>query len=302
MKKIEGLLAATLTPFDKNGELNLSVVDEYARHLEKENIQGIFVTGTFGESLLLTVEERKKLAEKWIQTGKDRFDHIIIQVGTSNLKDSQELARHAEEIGATAIGLMATSYFTPKTVDDLVEYVRLVAVCAPNTPLFYYHIPAWTHIRFLMEDFIKAAMPKIPTLAGLKFTSIDLFDLGRCLVLAEEKIQILFGGDEILISGLAMGARAAIGGTYNFAGRLHSRIIDAFNKGDIETARTEQYRSQAMIKLFIKYGGHPGVGKAIMRYLGLDLGPARSPLSQLSESMEAGLREELDHIGFFTWR
>ena len=49
-------------------------------------------------------------------------------------------------------------------------------------------------------------------------------------------------------------------------------------------------------------GGHPGVAKAIMSYLGLDLGPARSPFSQLSESVETGLREELDSIGFFTWR
>ena len=48
-----------------------------------------------------------------------------------------------------------------------------------------------------MEDFLKAAIPKIPTLAGLKFTSIDMFDLGRCLVLGDEKIQILFGGDEV---------------------------------------------------------------------------------------------------------
>jgi len=49
-------------------------------------------------------------------------------------------------------------------------------------------------------------------------------------------------------------------------------------------------------------GGHPAVGKAIMRFLGLDLGPARLPLSELSGSVEAGLREELDGIGFFTWR
>ncbi|KAL9963931.1 hypothetical protein ACROYT_G027487 [Oculina patagonica] len=302
MKKIEGAIAATLTPFNKSGEVNLSAVDEYARHLEKENIKGLFVTGTTGESTLLTVEERKKLAEKWIQAGKDRFDHVIVQVGTSNLQDSQELARHAENIGATAIGLMATTFFTPKSVDDLVEYVRLVAECAPNTPLFYYHIPAWTHVQFLMEDFLKAAMPKIPTLAGIKFTSIDMFDLGRCLVFCDEKFQILFGGDEILLSALAMGARATVGGTYNFAGKLHSRIIDAFNKGDIETARKEQYRSQAMVKLYLKYGGTPVAGKAIMRFLGLDLGPGRSPNAQLSQSQEIELREELDKIGFFTWR
>lgn len=55
-----------------------------------------------------------------------------------------------------------------------------------------------------MEDFLEAAMPKIPTLAGLKFTSVDLFDLGRCLVLGEEKIQILFGGDEVGSEGLRL--------------------------------------------------------------------------------------------------
>jgi len=53
---------------------------------------------------------------------------------------------------------------------------------------------------------------------------------------------------------------------------------------------------------FVLPGGHPAVGKAFMRFLGLDLGPARSPLSELSDSVEAGLREELDGIGFFTWR
>ncbi|RMX50672.1 hypothetical protein pdam_00021430 [Pocillopora damicornis] len=260
--------------------------------------QGKQVAGTTGESTLLTVEERKILAEKWIEVGKDseqrqfllsRFEHIIIHVGTSNLKDSQELARHSENNRATAIALMATSFFTPKSVDDLVEYVRLVADCAPNTPLFYYHIPAWTHIPFLMEDFLKAAIPKIPTLAGVKFTSGDMFDLGRCLILEDQRFSIMFGGDEILISALAMGACASVGGTYNFAGKLHFRIMDAFDKGDMETARSEQV------------GGHAGVGKAIMRFLGLDLGPARSPLS-LSESQEAQLRDELGNIGFFTWR
>ena len=52
-------------------------------------------------------------------------------------------------------------------------------------------------ITVAMEDFLTAAMPKIPTLAGLKFTSYDMFDLGRCLVLNKNRIQILYGGDEV---------------------------------------------------------------------------------------------------------
>lgn len=304
MKKIKGLIAAPLAPFDEKGELNLSLVDDYVSHLENENIKGVFVNGTFGEGILLTTDERKKLAEKWIQASKERLDPVIIHIGCPNLKDSQELAKHAESAGATAIGLMPTTYYIPKTVDDLVEYVLQVANCAPNTPLFYYHIPVWSHVTFLMEDFLKAAILRIPTFAGVKFSSTDMLDLGRCLVLSalDEKIQILFGGDEILISALAMGACASVGGTYSFAGRLHNRIFDAFNRGDIETARKEQYRSQSMVKIYMKYGGHAGVGKAIMRFLGLDLGPSRPPLSQLSAMQEAALREELEEIGFFAWK
>lgn len=77
MKKIEGLIAATLTPFDDNGELNLSVIEKYAQHLQNENTKGLFVSGTTGESTLLTVEERKKLAEKWIEVGKDRWISVV---------------------------------------------------------------------------------------------------------------------------------------------------------------------------------------------------------------------------------
>ncbi|KAL9963668.1 hypothetical protein ACROYT_G027195 [Oculina patagonica] len=144
--KMEGLIAAPLAPFDNKAELNLSTVDKYVEHLQKEQITGIYVNGTTGESLLLTVDERKQLAEKWVQAGKDKLGNIIVQIGTSNLKDTQELARHAEDVGATAIAVLATTFFTPKTLDSLVDYVRQVSLAAPNTPLFYYHIPVMTHI------------------------------------------------------------------------------------------------------------------------------------------------------------
>ena len=69
------------------------------------------------------------------------------------------------------------------------------------------------------------------------------------------------------------------------------------------TLKQAQFGVDYMAVFFSAFpGGHPAVGKAIMRFLGLDLGPARSPLSQLSDSVETGLREELDGIGFFIWR
>lgn len=299
--KIRGLIAATLAPLDSKGELNLSIMDKYVKHLQQEQLEGIYVNGTTGESLLLTVDERKKLAEKWVEAGKDKLGNIIVQIGAANLKDTQELAKHSEDIGATSIAVLPTTFFTPKTLDDLVDYVSQVSNSAPNTPLFYYHIPVMTHLPFRMEDFLNTAKHKIPTLVGMKFTSSDMFDLGCCLCVDDGKFQMLHGREEILLSALAMGATASIGTTYSFTGKLHHRIIKAFNQGDMETAWREQYRSQALVKLFTKYGDRVCFSKTVIRMLGLDLGTVRSPLSKLDVSQELELRKDLERMGFFDW-
>ena len=66
--KIKGLIAATVTPMEKNGDINLTAIDAYAEHLIKLGVAGVFVCGTTGESLFLDTEERKKVAEAWIMS------------------------------------------------------------------------------------------------------------------------------------------------------------------------------------------------------------------------------------------
>jgi N-acetylneuraminate lyase len=102
----------------------------------------------------------------------------------------------------------------------------------------------------------------------------------------------------MLLAGLAVGARGAIGSTYNFAAPVYHRIIKAFDAGDLASAQQEQARANAMIALLIRFGGLPA-GKAMLRMIGLDCGPVRSPLRSLSPEKEAALRLELERVGFF---
>jgi N-acetylneuraminate lyase len=111
---------------------------------------------------------------------------------------------------------------------------------------------------------------------------------------------MLFGRDEILIAGLSIGAVGAVGSTYNFAAPLFVNLIRAFNEGDMLTARAEQARARDFISVLHRRGGL-SAGKSVMKLIGVDCGPVRLPLRQLTESQEAALRTDLEAIGFFEY-
>ncbi|CAB1455011.1 unnamed protein product [Pleuronectes platessa] len=91
-KKLTGLVAATFTPLTPQGEVNLSVIGPYIDYLkEKQGVNNLFVNGTTGESMSLSVAERKILAEEWCLKAKGKVDQLIVHVGCMSLKDSQEL-------------------------------------------------------------------------------------------------------------------------------------------------------------------------------------------------------------------
>ena len=192
---------------------------------------------------------------------------------------------------------MAPCYFKPATLDDLIDFCAEMAAAAPKLPFYYYHIPALTGVTFPMTQFLEAGAERIPTLAGLKFTDEDLMEFRQCLRVQDGRFNVMFGRDEILLAALALGARAAVGSTYNYMAPLYLRIIDAFESGDIESARADQSRAIDVISLLHKYDG--AAGKAIMKIIGVDCGPVRPPLRSLSDEHQAELRSDLERIGFF---
>ncbi|HBT86225.1 MAG TPA: N-acetylneuraminate lyase, partial [Porphyromonadaceae bacterium] len=102
-EKIKGLIVAPFTPFDKQGEVDLGPISDYASMLQKNGLIGVFINGSSGEGYMLTVEERMKLAEKWISVAPKGFK-VIVHVGATCIKDSFKLAQHAQEIGAFGTG------------------------------------------------------------------------------------------------------------------------------------------------------------------------------------------------------
>ncbi len=295
---IVGLVSAPHTAMHADGSLNLGLIEKQAATLASAGVVGAFVCGTTGEGQSLTTGERMQIAQRWRDVaGKDL--KVIVHIGHTSLAEAKGLAAHAQKIGADALGTLPPFFFKPG-VNELVTFCAELAAAAPKLPFYYYHIPSMTGVNVKVCDFLSAAADRIPTLAGAKFTFEDLMDFARCLRMQDGRFDMLFGRDEVLLAGLSLGAKGAVGSTYNYAAALYLDIIKAFAAGDMARAQAQQARSIDFIQVLIKYGG-TRASKAMMKMTGIDCGPVRSPLAPVSDAEYHSMQADLEKVGFFEY-
>lgn len=299
MEKIKGLIDAPFTPFYTNGEVNFEPIPAYAALLARNGLKGVFINGSSGEGYMLTEEERMQLAEAWMNAVPKDFK-VIVHVGSTCVKSSRRLAEHAQKIGAWGIGAMAPPFPKVGRIEELVKYCEEIACGAPELPFYFYHIPAFNGAYLSMLDFLKAVDGRIPNFAGIKYTFESLYEYNRCRRYKDGKFDMLHGQDETILPCLAMGgAQGGIGGTTNYNGRVLTGIIEAWQAGDLEKARELQNFAQDVIDVICHFRGNIVGGKRIMKLIGLDLGPNRTPFQNVTDEEEQQLRKELEEIDFF---
>ena len=297
--KIEGLVPAVFTPFDSAGNLNLKIVPHYAEYLIKNGASGVFVCGTTGECVSMTLEERKLLLNAWIKAVSKKI-LVIAHVGSTCQKDSIVLAEHALSIGADAVGSIAPSYFLPKNIQDLIDFYKPVAKACYPLPFYSYHMPSITGLNLSMKDFLLYGKKQIPNLNGIKFTSNNFMEMMECICLNNGEFDILNGFDEMLLCGLSVGAKAGVGSTYNYSLYVYQQLIAAFLRNDIEAARQWQIKSIEIVNLIIRHGGGVRGGKAIMKFIGLDCGNCRPPFSSYSKEELSEIERDFKDIDLIT--
>lgn len=298
-EKITGLVSAPFTPMYEDGSINVSKIREYADFTANLKIvKGVFICGTTGESASLTTEERMAVAEAWTKYAEGRFK-VIVHVGGTSMKQSEELAAHAQKCGAYAIGAIAPFFFKPERVEDLVNYFKPIAAAADKIPFYYYNMPSISGVSLSVVEFLKQGSREIPTLRGVKFTHNNLMEMNQCIHLNDGQFDILHGFDEILITGVALGVKGAVGSTYNYVPAIYQGIFDAMAANDLDTARKLQYESVKILDVVIRHGGGVRGGKQLMKLAGIDCGDCRLPIKPVTKEEFEQIKRELEETEFF---
>ncbi len=299
MNRLEGLIAATYTPFDADGEVHPAAVAPMVERLLEEGVTGFFTCGTTGEGMLLSTAERRRVTEAFVAAAAGRVP-VVAHVGHESIAEARSLAVHAAEVGVTAVSATCPSYYGIADVATLVDVASAIAAATPELPLYYYHIPVLTGVDLDMVEFLERAGERIPNLVGLKYTKPTLHEFQACRALDGGRFDVLWGCDEMLLGALATGARGAIGSTYNVAAPLYGRLVESFVAGDLDEARRLQECSVQLVRTIARYPFHAAM-KQVLAFLGDEVGRCRLPLPALPESRVEPLRENLTKLGFFEW-
>lgn len=283
---LTGLIAAPHTPFDENGEIAYEVISQQAEFLIGRGVTGVYISGSTGEGISCSVAERLKVMEEWHRVAGNRLK-MIVHIGALALKDVEVLGRRADELGVFAVSVVPANYFKPATVELLVRYCRVAASFAPHCRFYYYH-SSLSGINLPMPEFLEKADEVIPTLAGIKFNSLDLYEFQRCRHVLGGKYDIVFGTDELYAAARALGARGFIGSTYNYQPELYYRIDRAFDRGDWKAVEEGMQKVCRSVELLVRYGG-VACGKALMAARGINVGDPRLPLGALSPEQKQSI-------------
>jgi len=220
---------------------------------------------------------------------------IINLVGGTSYRECIENAVFSQQLGLSAIAVLAPYYFKPCDAGQLARFVAKVGEAVPDMPVFFYHVPALTGVNIPMIDFLRIISKMLPNFAGIKYTHEDFMDFLSCLNFNDRKYDMLWGSDECLLSVLALGCRGAVGSTYNYAAPLYHALIRAFENGNLDEAGRLQQKSIDMIRLLGKYGGI-ATGKAFMKFIGIDCGEFRSPVKNMTESDFLEFRKDVKDL------
>ena len=296
---ISGLIPAVFTPMKADSSVNLESIAPVTEQLISEGVKGVYICGSTGEGPCLSREERMAVSEAYVKAVAGRVP-TMVQVGHQSIVVARELAKHAQSIGADAISAIPPNYFKPRSLDNLVDALAEIATATPDTPFYYYHIPAVTGVPVDMVQLLEKVTGRIPNFVGVKYSHTAIFELQACLNTQEGRFNMLFGSDEMLLSALVVGVHGGVGSTYNFAAPLFNKIIEAHKLGELEKAKNLQANAVDMVRVLVAHGGNPAI-KAMMGLIGTDCGGTRLPQQALNSIQIASLKGDMTSIGFFDW-
>lgn len=281
LKKYEGVIPAFYACYDENGEVSPERVRALAQYHIDKGVQGVYVNGSSGECIYLSVEDRKLILENVMAVAKGKLT-VIAHVACNNTKDSVELAKHAESLGVDAIAAIPPIYFRLPAY-SIARYWNDMSKAAPNTDFIIYNIPQLSGTTLTRD--LYAEMRKNPRVIGVKNSSMPTQDIQMFVADGGDDHIVFNGPDEQFISGRVIGAKAGIGGTYGVMPDLFLKLNELIEESDFETAKELQYAINDVIyKMVSGRANLYAVIKEILRLNEkLDLGSVRAPLEPLHE-------------------
>jgi 4-hydroxy-tetrahydrodipicolinate synthase len=263
-KALRGTLAAAFTPLRKEGnELDLDAIGPYVDFLAAGGVDGILAVGSAGEGMLLDLDERKLVAERYREATAGRLS-LAVHAGAINTAMTASLAEHAASIGADGVAVIGPPYFS-YSEDELVEHFAVAAAACFPVPFYVYEYVARSGYA-IPVSVIKRLQERAANLRGMKVSDTPFSAVAPYMI---DGLDVFIGFDSLIPEGLARGAVGAVSG---LAAIIPEFVVDIVRNPTPEKAQIAAERIALYEPRLIPRG------KAELAKLGIMRPDVRGPL------------------------
>jgi len=288
-----GAFSAMYTPFTKDNRVNEEMIERIVEFGIASGLKGFYLTGSTGEGMLMTPAERDTVIRRVVKAAKGRVK-LIAHVGAVGTDEALVNARNAANAGADWLSAIAPVFFG-KNFGGMYDYYRRLSE-ATDLPFMIYAMNA-----DLVPD-RDAKLFGLKNVKAMKYTGHSCWTIERLKNRVQKDIAIFAGADEQALPSLSLNGvfNGCIGTSDNVIPRHFVRLCSAVACGDLAEASKIQSEIVRFVELLLdKPNGNGSWHKAMMRYIGLDCGSARSPNGwPLAEAEYAELSRRMDALGF----
>lgn len=288
----KGAATALVTPMNKDGSVNFKRLETLVEEQIAAGIDALVICGTTGEKSTLRYNEHIKVIDIAAKAINGRVP-LIAGTGSNDTVYSVELCDDAEKAGADAF-LMVTPYYNKASQAGLIAHYNYIADRV-NKPIIVYNVPSRTGVAVKPETYKE--LSKHPNIVGLKEANGDLSSVATTRYLCGDDLYIYSGNDDQTVPIMSLGGLGVISVASNLLPKEMHNLCFSYLNGDVKKAMEMQIKYTGLMNaLFCDV--NPVPVKTAMNLVGMDVGPFRMPLYDMSEQNIALLKAKLTECGF----
>lgn len=238
MFRMKGVIPPMVTPFLENGDVDFNGLVTLVNYL-KEHVDGLFITGSYGSTALLQIDERKKIAEVVMKTVDAKIP-VIVHVGTADSRSSAELSAHARSIGAAAVSAVGPFYYK-HNADSICEfYSSIVKAAGPDIPVYVYNNTKFQ--GYEMDLKIIQRLKEETGVRGVKDATFDIMVHADYIrKLKDAAFDVASGTEAMWLQSCILGTEAFIPGIGNVFPELCRKMWEQGMEKNYEACRQTQF-------------------------------------------------------------
>ena len=296
MKRLYGTIVPIVTPLTGQDTIDEESLERLTDHIADCGAQGVFPCGTTGEMMYLTVAERKRIAETVVKHATGRL-RVFVHTGAWNLKDTIELCRHAESIGADGISVVTPAFYKLSDRGLIDFYVTVADSVSGTFPIYLYAIPQNAG-NDLNVSVCEEIARRCPNVIGIKYSFPDFTRMQNLLAVNGGKFSVLAGPDHLFAAFCAIGGDGVVSGCANVIGKHYTAIWEAIQRKDYELAAAYQRRTN-MLGSVLGSINSIAAFKTVLKEEGIiRTNAVRRPMENLTPEQEKKLLSELEKLDY----